>query len=50
MKEGVVEDFANKDKIAKLLRFASTNAEASSEQRVSLENYVDRMQEGQEAI
>ncbi|WP_029407091.1 molecular chaperone HtpG [Thiomicrorhabdus sp. Milos-T2] len=50
MKEGVVEDFANKDKIAKLLRFASTYEEASSEQRTSLESYVDRMQEGQEAI
>lgn len=49
MKEGVVEDFANKDKIAQLLRFASTfNNEA--EQRISLAQYVDRMQEGQEAI
>jgi len=50
MKEGVVEDFANKEKIAKLLRFASTDNNSSAEQRVSLENYVDRMQEGQEAI
>ncbi|MBO1924441.1 molecular chaperone HtpG [Thiomicrorhabdus sp. 6S3-12] len=49
LKEGVVEDFANKDKIAKLLRFASTH-EGSQEQNVSLEQYVDRMQEGQEAI
>ncbi|QKI89653.1 molecular chaperone HtpG [Thiomicrorhabdus xiamenensis] len=49
LKEGVVEDFANKGKIAKLLRFASTH-EGSQEQNVSLEQYVDRMQEGQEAI
>lgn len=50
MKEGVVEDFANKDKIAKLLRFASTSDENNTEQRVSLQNYVDRMQETQESI
>ena len=50
MKEGVVEDFANKDKIAKLLRFASTSDEANSQQRVSLQSYIERMQESQEAI
>ena len=49
MKEGVVEDFANKEKIAKLLRFASTHDDAA-EQRVALEQYVDRMSEDQEAI
>ncbi len=49
MKEGVVEDFANKDKIAKLLRFASTHDD-KPEQRASLEQYVDRMAEDQEAI
>jgi molecular chaperone HtpG len=49
LKEGLVEDMANKDKIAKLLRFSST-AEAASEQRVSLEDYVSRMQEGQDVI
>lgn len=49
MKEGIVEDYANKEKIAKLLRFASTHNN-SPDQRVSLEAYVDRMQEGQEAI
>jgi len=49
MKEGIVEDYANKDKIAKLLRFASTH-QNSAEQRVALEDYVDRMQEDQEAI
>ncbi len=50
MKEGVVEDFANKDKIANLLRFASTADENNTEQRVSLQSYVDRMQESQESI
>ena len=49
IKEGVVEDFANKEKIAKLLRFASTNSD-SAEQRTSLEQYVERMAEDQEAI
>ncbi|MBF6057130.1 molecular chaperone HtpG [Thiomicrorhabdus heinhorstiae] len=49
MKEGVVEDFANKDKIAALLRFASTQDD-KAEQRISLQEYIDRMQEGQEAI
>ncbi|MDX1795564.1 MAG: molecular chaperone HtpG, partial [Hydrogenovibrio sp.] len=50
MKEGVIEDFANRDKIAKLLRFSTTQDDSTQEQRVSLETYVDRMQEGQEAI
>lgn len=50
IKEGVVEDFANKEKIAKLLRFSSTENNSSPEQRISLESYVERMQEGQEAI
>jgi len=49
LKEGLVEDMANKDKIAKLLRFSSTG-DAASEQRVSLEDYVSRMQEGQDVI
>jgi len=49
VKEGLVEDMANKDKIAKLLRFSST-ADAASEQRVSLEDYVSRMQEDQDVI
>ena len=49
IKEGVVEDFANKDKISKLLRFASTASE-TAEQRTSLEQYIDRMSEDQEAI
>ena len=49
LKEGPAEDFGNKEAIAKLLRFASTNND-SSEQTVSLEDYVARMKEGQKAI
>ncbi|TCP93314.1 molecular chaperone HtpG [Cricetibacter osteomyelitidis] len=49
LKEGPAEDFANKETIAKLLRFASTHND-SSEQTVSLEDYVGRMKEGQKAI
>ncbi|PLA74097.1 molecular chaperone HtpG [Hydrogenovibrio sp. SC-1] len=50
IKEGVIEDFANKDKIANLLRFSSTDESSTAEQRVSLQQYVDRMTEDQEAI
>ena len=49
LKEGPEEDFGNKEAIAKLLRFASTHND-SSEQTVSLEDYVARMKEGQKAI
>jgi molecular chaperone HtpG len=49
LKEGVGEDFANQERLAKLLRFASTQA-ASDEPSVSLADYVARMKEGQEAI
>ena len=49
LKEGPAEDFGNKETIAKLLRFASTYND-SSEQSVSLEDYVARMKEGQKAI
>ncbi len=49
IKEGVIEDHKNKDKIAKLLRFSSTQTD-SEEQNVSLEDYISRMQEGQEKI
>ncbi len=49
LKEGVGEDFANKDKIAGLLRFASTKAD-SEEQSVSLADYIGRMKEGQDKI
>jgi len=49
LKEGVVEDTPNRDRIAKLLRFASTNHDAE-EQTVSLSEYVSRMKDGQDAI
>ncbi len=49
LKEGVGEDFANKDRIAKLLRFASTRTDTPDE-TVSLADYVSRMKEGQEKI
>ena len=49
LKEGVGEDFSNRDRIAKLLRFASTHQE-SDEQTVSLGDYVSRMKEGQKHI
>lgn len=49
LKEGPAEDFANKEKIAGLLRFASTH-DASGEQTVSLAEYVSRMKEGQDKI
>ena len=49
MKEGPAEDFTNRDKIAKLLRFATTLSDAP-EQAVSLADYIERMQEGQDAI
>ena len=47
LKEGLGEDFANKEKIAKLLRFASTTADTVS---VGFADYKTRMKEGQEAI
>ncbi|WP_027252659.1 molecular chaperone HtpG [Photobacterium halotolerans] len=49
LKEGVAEDFANREKIAGLLRFSSTHND-TSEQTVSLADYVSRMKEGQEKI
>ena len=49
LKEGAAEDAGNRDRIAKLLRFASTRSGAE-EQTVSLADYVSRMKEGQEAI
>lgn len=49
MKEGPAEDFANKDQIAKLLRFASTQND-SDIQNVGLEAYVSRMKESQDEI
>lgn len=49
MKEGPIEDFANKEAIAKLLRFATTTSD-SEKQTVKLTDYVSRMKEGQDKI
>ena len=49
LKEGPAEDFANKDKIAELLRFTSTRSE-DSKQTLSLADYVEKMADGQEKI
>ena len=49
MKEGPGEDFANRERIARLLRFASTETDAEA-QTVSLDDYIERMQEGQDKI
>ena len=49
LKEGPGEDFANKERLAGLLRFSTTHAE-SSEQRESLDAYIQRMKEGQDKI
>ncbi|EHK8985648.1 molecular chaperone HtpG [Vibrio vulnificus] len=49
MKEGPAEDYSNREKVAALLRFASTEVD-SAEQDVSLESYVERMKEGQDKI
>lgn len=49
LKEGPAEDFANKEKVAKLLRFASTHTD-TPEHSVSLTDYCERLSEGQDAI
>ncbi|MCM8625641.1 molecular chaperone HtpG [Accumulibacter sp.] len=49
LKEGVGEDTANKERIARLLRFASTQSDTADE-TVSLADYVGRMKDGQEKI
>ncbi|MFW5425940.1 MAG: molecular chaperone HtpG [Methylophagaceae bacterium] len=49
IKEGLGEDFANKDALAKLLRFSTTET-GSEEQTVSLEDYVGRMKDKQDKI
>lgn len=49
LKEGPAEDFANKEKIAGLLRFASTNG-TDGTQNVSLADYISRVKEGQDKI
>lgn len=49
LKEGPADDFANKEKIAELFRFASTKGE-DEKQSVSLDAYLERAQEGQDKI
>lgn len=49
LKEGPGEDFANRDRLAKLLRFSSTHDD-SAEQQVSFADYIARMKPGQEKI
>jgi molecular chaperone HtpG len=49
LKEGMAEDFSNRDEIAKLLRFTSTKS-AGEQADVSLSDYIGRMKEGQEKI
>lgn len=49
LKEGPIEDFANKEAIAKLLRFATT-ATHSEKQEATLDEYISRMKEGQDKI
>jgi molecular chaperone HtpG len=49
LKEGVGEDFANRERIARLLRFSSTQTD-SEEQTASLADYILRMKEGQDKI
>jgi len=47
LKEGVIEDFSNRERIGKLLRFSTTT---SDNQSVALSEYVERMKEGQDTI
>jgi molecular chaperone HtpG len=49
LKEGPAEDYANRERIAKLLRFSSTHA-SKEEQDVGLEDYIARMKPGQDRI
>ena len=49
IKEGVIEDHANKERVAKLCRFASTHNSGDTK-NVSLEDYVARMKDGQDKI
>ncbi|MFZ2236395.1 MAG: molecular chaperone HtpG [Dokdonella sp.] len=49
LKEGIAEDGANRERIAKLLRFASTKGDGA-EKNVALDDYVGRMQAGQDVI
>ncbi|MGH8509370.1 MAG: molecular chaperone HtpG [Gammaproteobacteria bacterium] len=49
LKEGLIEDGSNRDRLAKLARFSSTHTDRE-EQEISLDDYVTRMKEGQTAI
>ncbi len=49
LKEGIAEDFSNKERIAKLLRFASTKSEGAAA-TVSLDDYIARMQQDQDTV
>lgn len=49
LKEGCIEDMANRDRVAKLLRFATTHSD-SEKQTVSLNDYLSRVKEGQDKI
>lgn len=49
LKEGPAEDFANKEKVAKLIRFATSHT-GDAKQNVSLDDYIARMKEGQDKI
>jgi molecular chaperone HtpG len=49
LKEGPAEDFANKEQVAKLLRFATSHDDVE-EQAITLESYIERMKEGQDKI
>ncbi len=49
LKEGPAEDYANKEKIAKLLRFSSTHTDQPKQDQ-SLDQYIERMKEGQDKI
>lgn len=49
LKEGIIEDPGNKEKLSRLLRFASTRGEGAAQDQ-SLDDYVARMQEGQDRI
>lgn len=49
LKEGIIDDFNNKQRIAKLLRFSST-LDDDPQPKISLDDYVGRMKEGQEKI
>lgn len=49
IKEGIIEDHANKERVAKLCRFASTHND-NNVKNVSLDDYISRMKDGQEQI